>query len=161
MTILTLRHSHLRGLRIYILIGRNLWLVVKILALRCLRNSLRISLIDWSLNLRLGLSLRLNLRLRMWLGMGLCFLWLSEAKRLSMSLYLWGWGTIELKDVNRCTRVGFRRINRWISLWCGLFNWLWLLPLSRLTQLTRNFFEGFLCFNYNIWLSLFLLLLSC
>ncbi len=54
LPILTLRHSHLRGLRIYVLI-RSLWLiliwglglVVKILALRCLRNRLSISLINW------------------------------------------------------------------------------------------------------------------
>ena len=54
LPILTLRYSHLRGLRIYVLI-RSLWLiliwglglVVKILALRCLRNRLSISLINW------------------------------------------------------------------------------------------------------------------
>jgi hypothetical protein len=55
LPILTLRHSHLRGLRIYVLIRSlwldiliwGLWLVVKILALRCLRIRLSISLINW------------------------------------------------------------------------------------------------------------------
>ena len=170
LSILTLRHSHLRGLRIYVLIRSlwldiliwGLWLVVKILTLRCLRIRLSISLINW-LMLYGGLDLRNSLRLGLDLDLrlGLSFLRLSEAKWLSLCLYLWGWSAIKFKNVNSCSSVCFRSINRCINLWCSLFNWFWLLSFSWFAQFTCNFFKRFFCFNYNIWLSFFSLLLSC